>query len=476
MRLALIILFGTLAHPILWAQDSLSISLDDILELSRTNHPIIKQAGLQDQFAEAEILAAKGTLDPKLISTYNLKDYKDTEYWNKFYSALKIPVWFPIDPKIEATRNSGEYLNREDYVSPGEDYWQFTAGVSVPLGKGLFIDERRTLIKQARIYGDIAKAERVKLTNKALYTIVKAYWNWYFSYKQFELMEQSMGIAEEIFRRVKLDFEYGEAAVVDTVQAKITYQNRQADYINARVDLNNARLLMSIHLWSDNNIPLELPENAIPLETSSNWIVPVDSTMNKIISWANTNHPEIQKVKGKQGQYEVEQQWYRESLKPQLDLNYNFIDAPFSINGSEPIDIGENYKLGVDFSFPILLRKERGKLQKSKLQIESLGYDLLQTQQQVAAQIRSTFMELTANRQLTEQYLQLANNYQRLLDAEIFNIENGESDLFKLNIQQDKYIESQIKYLKVLTTFEKLKAELPYVSGLPNLSYLKMYE
>ena len=289
-------------------------------------------------------------------------------------------------------------------------------------------------------------------------------------------MEQSMGIAEEIFRRVKLDFEYGEAAVVDTVQAKITYQNRQADYINARVDLNNARLLMSIHLWSDNNIPLELPENAIPLETSSNWIVPVDSTMNKIISWANTNHPEIQKVKGKQGQYEVEQQWYRESLKPQLDLNYNFIDAPFSINGSEPIDIGENYKLGVDFSFPILLRKERGKLQKSKLQIESLGYDLLQTQQQVAAQIRSTFMELTANRQLTEQYLQLANNYQRLLDAEIFNIENGESDLFKLNIQQDKYIESQIKYLKVLTTFEKLKAELPYVSGLPNLSYLKMYE
>ena len=55
-------------------------------------------------------------------------------------------------------------------------------------------------------------------------------------------------------------------------------------------------------------------------------------------------------------------------------------------------------------------------------------------------------------------------------------MENGESDLFKLNIQQDKFIEAQIKYLKVQTTFEKLKAELPYVAGLPYLSYLNMYE
>ena len=472
--LTTLVLFGFVLT--LSAQDSLQVSLDDVLELAKRNHPIIKQADLQDQFAEAEIRAAKGTLDPKLQSSFNRKEYGGSEYYSKFYNSLKIPVWFPIDPKIEAYRNSGEHLNEENYVSSSSDYWQFTAGVSLPLGKGLFIDERRTLIKQAKIYSEIAEAEKIKLTNKALFTIVKAYWEWYFAFKQFELMEQSMEIAEEIFKRVKLDYEYGEAAVVDTVQAKITYQNRRADYINSKVQLNSAKLALSIHLWSNEGLPLEIPEGSSPGSPSPQWIVPADSTLNKIVTWATDNHPEVKKVSAKQAQYEVEQQWNRESLKPQLDLSYNFIDAPISYSGFEPIDIGENYKIGMDFSFPLLLRKERGKLQKTKLYVESLEYDYMQTQQQVGAQIRSVFVELLANQELTTQYLDLSRNYQRLLEAEIFNVENGESDLFKLNIQQDKFIEAQIKYLKVQITFEKLKAELPYVAGLPYLSYLKMYD
>ncbi len=458
------------------AQDSLEISLDDVLELAKKNHPIIKQAALQDQFAEAEIRSARGSLDPKLQSSYDYKELKGTQYYSKFYNSLKIPVWFPIDPKIEAYRNSGEHLNEENYVSSTSDYWQFTAGVSLPLGKGLFIDERRTLIKQAKIYSNIAEAEKIKLTNKALFTIVKAYWEWYFAYQQSVLMEQSMGIAEEIFDRVKLDYQYGEAAVVDTVQAKITYQNRKADFINSRVQLNNSKLALSIHLWSDEALPLEIPNEATPSASSSHWIIPEDSTLQKVVSWAVENHPDVKKVSAKQDQYEVEQQWNRESLKPQIDLSYSFIDAPINYSGFESIDIGENYKLGVDFSFPLLLRKERGKLQKTKLYVESLDYEYMQIQQQISAEIRAAFVELIANEQLSQQYFDLSSNYQRLLDAEIFNVENGESDLFKLNIQQDKFIEAQIKYLKVLVTFEKLKAQLPYIAGLPYLSYLKMYE
>lgn len=475
MRIVITIAFTFSAFWVV-AQDSLQITLKDVLELARNNHPIIKQAALQDEFALAEIKAAKGTLDPKLQSSYSYKEYKDSEYYNKFYNALKIPLWFPIDPKIEAYRNSGEHLNEENYVSSSNEYWQFTAGVSLPLGKGLFIDERRALIKQAKIYSTIAEAEKIKLTNKALYTIVKAYWEWFYAHEQYELMLQSMGIAEEIFKRVKLDFDYGEAAVVDTIQAKITYQTRKADFINSQVQLNNAKLTLSIHLWSDENAPLEIPEEAFPSSVNNEWIIPADSTLKKIILWATENHPEVKKVSAKQDQYEVEQRWNKENLKPQLDLSYNFIDAPISYSGFEPIDIGENYKIGMDFSFPLLLRKERGKLQKTKLYVESLEYDYLQTQQQVSAEIRSIHAELVANEQLSIQYADLSQNYQRLLSAEIFNVENGESDLFKLNIQQDKYIEAQMKYLKVLTTFEKLKAQMPYVAGLPYLSYLKMYE
>ncbi|MBV6648069.1 MAG: hypothetical protein KI790_21585, partial [Cyclobacteriaceae bacterium] len=65
----------------------------------------------------------------------------------------------------------------------------------------------------------------------------------------------------------------------------------------------------------------------------------------------------------------------------------------------------------------------------------------------------------------------MAINYNRLLQAELVNLQVGESDLFKLNIQQDKYIESQLKYLKTLTKFQKNKAEILFEAGVPFLNW-----
>lgn len=457
-------------------EDTIRLSLGDVIQQAIVYHPIIRQANLQEGFAEAEIRGAKGTLDPKIEAMYNYKEFKGTDYYDKFYSALKIPIWFPIDPKLEAYRNTGQYLDGEDFVSSATDFWQFGAGVSIPIGKGLFIDERRAMIQQAGLFANIAASEQIKLANAILYDIVKSYWDWYFAHRQYQLMQQSLSIAEELFRRVRIDYEYGEAAVVDTVQAKITYQNRLADYTNAKVEITNARLRLSIHLWDETDIPLELTEYAIPEKSEELWVIPESPALETLVDWSLSNHPEIQKLTAKQQQLEIEERWNKESLKPELNLSYTFIDAPFNANGFETPVFGENYKLGMDFSFPIFLRKERSKLQKTQLYQESISFELQQTRQEINAKIRSSYNELLASQQLAGQYRDLAENYNRLLEAEIFNIENGESDLFKLNIQQDKYIEAQIKYLKIEAGFEKMKSKLPYAAGLPLLSYQKLYE
>ena len=55
-------------------------------------------------------------------------------------------------------------------------------------------------------------------------------------------------------------------------------------------------------------------------------------------------------------------------------------------------------------------------------------------------------------------------------DAEILNLENGESDLFKINVQQEKLIVSQTKLLKLKAEYEKLKATLYWAAGVRNLA------
>jgi hypothetical protein len=57
------------------------------------------------------------------------------------------------------------------------------------------------------------------------------------------------------------------------------------------------------------------------------------------------------------------------------------------------------------------------------------------------------------------------------LKAEILNLENGESDLFKINIQQEKLIQSQSKLLKLMADYEKLKATLYWAAGVRNLNF-----
>lgn len=460
----------------LYAQDSLKqLSLTEVLEWSIAFHPIIRQAGIQPGFADAELRIAKGSFDPKISSSLDLKEYDGTTYYNKFRSNFKIPLWFPIDPKIEINRDQGDYLNRENYVS-GNDYWQMSTGISIPLGKGLIIDQRRTLVKQAKVFGQMAQAEQVKLTNKMLLDIVKDYRDWELTYLKFELMQQSLEIALELFRRVKVDYTLGSAAVVDTLQAKIILQSRQIALETSQLELTQARQNMAVHLWTANDIPLELDETTIPSAYGSFGLVPADSSIQIIQSWSALNHPAIQKLNGKKSQLEMEQRWNKEQLKPELNLSYSLINAPLAPTGIETPQWQDNYKIGADFSIPIFLRKERGKLQKTSLYLESTELALAQLRREVSAQIQNTYSALQTNRELTWRYEEMALNYQSLLNAELFNLETGESDLFKLNIQQDKYIEAQIKYFEARTKFEKLKAELPHAAGLPLLSYESLYE
>lgn len=462
----------------LYAQDSTRfLTLSDVLSLAAEYHPIVKQTDLQERMARAQVLSAKGYFDPKIQSTYSSKELNDKTYYSKFNSALKVPLWFPIDPKVEIYQNKGDQLNPESYVSSSQDYWQVSAGISLPIGKGLFIDERRMLVKQAKIYAEIADAEQIKQTNKTLLIITKAYWEWFFAYEQLQLMQRSIAIADEIYRRTKLDFEYGEAAAMDTIQAKITLQSREVDYEKAKLAMIEARNLMSVHLWGPDFTPMEIPESTLPsAESFNDWIIPTDSSFQTLLSWSATNHPEIRKYESKINQLEVQEKWNKESFKPEIDLSYSLLDAPLDINGSSTPEWTESYKLGLDFSFPLYLRKERGNLEKTRVYKETIAFDLMQARQEVRAQIASTYAGLLTNQKLEQQYESLSNNYETLLQAEMLNLQTGESDLFKMNVQQDKFIQARLKYLEAKVKLEKMKAQLPYEIGLPDLSYFAMYE
>jgi outer membrane protein TolC len=117
----------------------------------------------------------------------------------------------------------------------------------------------------------------------------------------------------------------------------------------------------------------------------------------------------------------------------------------------------------------LFLRKERSKLAVTKLKISDTQYQERIANLQIMNDIQQTYNTLINNQLVLQQQTDMVDNYSRILQAEFINIENGESDLFKLNVQQEKLIQAQTKVLKLKAETEKQKALLFWAAGIRKL-------
>ena len=444
-------------------------TLENFYLLITKDHPVAKQAGLLNEFARQEIRLARGNFDPKIEIQYLTKMFDDTEYYNMVNGSLKFPSILPFDPSIGIEQNKGAYLNPERFISNQFDYQQFYAGVSLPLGRGLITDERRTALRQAELFRSMAGADQIKMINKLLLEAAKDYWQWYFSYYNYRLLNRGVVVANDIFKRVKINYELGEAAPVDTIQAQITLQQRLIEQQEAMLNFQNSGIQLSTYLWDSLNNPLTLVLQWIPVLQPDPRILDLQYREH-LVEQARQNHPDLRKLSIKLQQLDVDKKLAVEFIKPKLDLSYYFLNQPFNPDWNPSFTTGNDYKFGLDFSFPILIRKERAKLAQAKLKINTTEFEKSLAERQIINDINATYNSLTNTLAVLGQQTRMVQNYERLLQAELLNLESGESDLFKINIQQEKVLQSQSKMIKLMTEVEKQKAILYWTAGMRNLS------
>ncbi|RZL99069.1 MAG: transporter, partial [Pedobacter sp.] len=301
--------------------DSLQVkefSLQALEELLMAHHPVIKQAQLLSETAKAQILTSLGGFDPALRSSYQEKYFGNTTYYSNWNNELKIPLWLAgADLKIDYDRNVGPFTNSQYATSPRG---LSGVGISVPLGQGLLIDSRRNTLRQARAMLGYAEAEQVKQINTIWFTAVQDYWDWYYAFRQYELLREGVGLAEKRFQAISMQTVLGDAPSIDSVEAAITVQERQIELEKYKVDLQNSRLLLSNHLWNESRQPVELPDYAIPATVDSKKMQPNPEILNNLLALAQEQHPDLLKLESRNLQLQIEESYRKELLKPRLNL------------------------------------------------------------------------------------------------------------------------------------------------------------
>lgn len=440
------------------------LSVNHLYAVILKNHPTARQASLLPELARQQLRLAKGNFDPKLEADYRSKNYNDQEYYSAFTGGVKVPTRLAVTPVLGSEKNTGKYLNPELTTDPAFGHWQVYTGIEIPLGRGLLTDERRAALRQAELFKTLNEAEQVSVLNKLFLNAADVYWKWYHAYYSYILITRSVTIAKDVFDRIKTNTEYGEASVIDTIQAKITLQQRLIEQQEALLDFRNAGIAVSTFLWDSLASPVELLSNLVPVRESTMWLL-TKGQLDELTVQANENHPELLKLRLKLKRLEIDRKLAVEYLKPQLNLSYYLLNQPFSTEGIVQPSFSDNYKVGLDFSFPLFLRKERAKLAQIRLNVSATEYETLLAERNIRNQLQAIYNELVTVQQLEQQQGSMVQNYERLLQAELMNLEQGESDLFKINVQQEKLIASQLKWLKLLADIEKQKAYLYWAAG-----------
>jgi len=424
-------------------------------------HPLIKQANLLSDFGKQEVRLARGNFDPKLYSNYDEKRFKEVQYYQTWESELKIPTYLGIDFKVGYERNSGEFLDPERTVpTSGLAY----AGIIVPIGQGLLFDGRRAALREAQYARSILEAERVTVINKAILQATKDYWGWYLAHHQLFINQKGFDLAQVRYEGIIERVIQGDAAAIDSIEAKITVQQREISLQESKVALNNAKLILSNHLWDAESNPISLLPEVIPTQ-NLNELASI-GTVEELLTFAQQNHPELLKFDFKTKQLEISRKLAIEMMKPVINLNYNLLgQSPLFDNSNKGAFFKNNYKYGVAFYFPLFLRKERAKFQQANIKLEQNQLERTQASREILNDINVLYNELKNLENLLKLQENMVNNYQILLNGEQEKFFNGESSLFLVNSRESSLLSSELKLIELQFKYAKAKAELIWAAG-----------
>ncbi|SFC76200.1 Outer membrane protein TolC [Flexibacter flexilis DSM 6793] len=439
-----------------------TLSLKEFYQIIANNHPIVKQAKSLPEAAQQELRIARGGFDPKLNSSLTRKEYNGTSYYNLFDAHLKVPVWTGTDLKIGYERNNGVYLSNQ-YRTPADGLSYI--GISVPVGQGLFIDERRSTLRQAQLFQQIAQADQVKTINKIMLSAAKDYWEWFTAQQTYNAWKDAEKLADIRYKGVRERAAVGEIAAIDTVEAFIIWQERIIQRQQADVALQNARLVVSNYLWNEENQPVEVQASLQPEAFAVQPLV-TEEKLSHLKENALANHPELKKFEYKIQQLEIQRRLGREMLKPALNVNYNLLSAtPTAGENFQQAYYTNNYKVGIDFSFPLLLRKERGKLQLIKVKQTQTRWEQSQTNREIMNDIQAQYNDLQNLTTLLQMQQRITQDYERLRNAELRKYEEGESSLFLINSRESKFLDAQVKMASLQAKYRKAMAMLLWAAG-----------
>ncbi len=451
------------AEAQLGLDDSLLLTYTDFLGVVLENHPIAKQAALRGQTGAQYLRVARGAFDPYLAAGYDAKQFAGKNYWQVLESSVRIPTWFGTELYAGFNSATGDYLDESQYLPKNG---QAALGLEINLGRGLFIDQRRADLRKAAIYAQSTLVEQRLMLLDLIQDATSAYWQWWLACANKATYLEALGLAQVRFEAVRGSYERGENPAIDTLEAYLQVQNRELNLNEADVELIKSSRMLNNYLWDPEGRPVEFLATLKPqtIQNSDANALPIlpEGVLDSLLQ----DHPDILYYQFQEDQLVIEERWRKEQLKPEIILKYQALTAaPAGNELLGNLAPASNLKYGIKFSFPLFLRKQRGYLELTRINIQEVQLQQDRKQVELRNKVGALSQQMVAIAAQVVLYRDMVTNYLRLVNAETERFQLGESSIFLINSREQKLIEAELKLNELQAKIPKLLGEVNRASG-----------
>jgi len=408
--------------------DQLSLTLEDAIEMALKNNNDIDASRNDVKIAGYGVTGAKGVYDP-LINSESYYESRTTPTAStiggavngavtqrQFLSNIGLSGFTPkfggsydviFNNSRTTTTNRNTTLNPQYPTSIVATYIQ-------PLWRGLAFDNNRRQIEIAKKNQTLSDTSLKLKAIDVVSSVEQAYWNLAFALRNLQVQVDTLKQSREQMESNKRLVEKGVLAPIEIVAADAQIANFEQSVYLAQETVTRAENTLKTLLLPDRTVA----EWSRPLTPVS----PVSLVIPKIgleiaVTEAMKNRPEIDQLQITEDINKIDQKFYKNQTKPQIDLVGSYTAAglagspnplssgaanlPPNLIGGYGNSLGNlfqqdypTYRVGVQISLPWGNRVAKANFGRSLVQADKLANTRAQTEQLIEAEVRNALQGL----------------------------------------------------------------------------------
>lgn len=334
---------------------------------------------------------------------------------------------------------------------------EFNAGFSVPLLQGGAIDEARAAVLAAD--ADVGLADAAVRQRRIAFVLeaTRAYWDWLAAGRGLGIARDLLRLAEQRRDQIAKRIERGDLAAIDGVDNERLVAERKAAEILARRKFEKSSLTLSLFLRDAEGRPLLPQLEQLPPGFADPDALDEARVEDDLLR-ALEQSPKLAAIALKRRQLEVESGLRENQLMPELDFTFK---ASQDLDDVAPSKTKGDFELalGLELKLPAQQRKARGKLLAARAKLRQLDEQERFLRDSIQAKVRDVISEIRAQVETIVQTRRVVQLSRRLAEAERTLFLQGQSDLLRVNLREDKAAKAEKDTVEALQAYWKSVAD-----------------